>query len=256
MLFVLDIGNTQMVAGVFSGDRLINSWRMRTERNKTSDELGIQFYSFLEHSDIRVSDIDGIAISNVVPPLTIMLTIMSKKYFHKEPFFVGPGIKTGMPILYDNPKEVGADRIVNAVAAYRKYQSALVVIDFGTATTFDCVSKRGEYIGGIIIPGIEISLEALAERTAKLPKIELVKPEKIIAKNTVSAIQSGIIYGYAGMVDSICEKIRKEMGERDINFIATGGLAHVISKETNFIKEVDENLTLQGLKILYGLNQK
>lgn len=256
MLFVLDIGNTQMVAGVFKDDKLINSWRMRTERNKTSDELGIQFYSFLEHADIKVSDIDGIAISNVVPPLTIMLTIMSKKYFHKEPFFVGPGIKTGMPILYDNPKEVGADRIVNAVAAYKKYQSALVVIDFGTATTFDCVSKRGEYIGGIIIPGIEISLEALAERTAKLPKIELIRPEKVIAKNTVSAIQSGIIFGYAGMVDAICEKIKKEMGEKNINFIATGGLAHVISKETNFIKEVDENLTLKGLKILYELNQK
>ncbi|MCX7770488.1 MAG: type III pantothenate kinase [Proteobacteria bacterium] len=256
MLFVLDIGNTQMVAGVFKEDRLINSWRMRTERNKTADELGIQFYSFLEHSNIRVDDIDGIAISNVVPPLTIMLTIMSKKYFHREPFFVGPGIKTGMPILYDNPKEVGADRIVNAVAAYKKYKTALVVIDFGTATTFDCVSKRGEYIGGIIIPGIEISLEALAERTAKLPKIELVKPQTVIAKNTVSAIQSGIIYGYAGMVDAICEKIKNEMEEKEINFIATGGLAHVISKETSYIKEVDENLTLQGLKILYELNQK
>lgn len=256
MLFVLDIGNTQIVAGVISGDRVIHSWRMRTERNKTSDELGIQFYNFLEHSGIKVEEIEGIAISNVVPPLTIILTIMCKKYFHKEPFFVGPGIKTGMPILYDNPKEVGADRIVNAVSAYRKYKNALVVIDFGTATTFDCVSKKGEYIGGIIIPGIEISLEALAERTAKLPKIELIKPATVIAKNTVSAIQSGIIYGYAGMVDAICEKIHKEMGEEKINFIATGGLANVIAKETKYIEEVDENLTLYGLKILYELNQK
>lgn len=256
MLFVLDIGNTQMVAGVFREDKILNSWRMRTEKNKTADELGIQFYSFLEHACIDVKDIKGIAISNVVPPLTIMLSIMSKKYFHKEPFFVGPGIKTGMPILYDNPKEVGADRIVNAVAAYKKYNKALVVIDFGTATTFDCVSDKGEYIGGIIIPGIEISLEALSERTAKLPKIELLKPPTVIAKNTVAAIQSGIVYGYAGMVDAICEKIIKEMNVKKIIFIATGGLATVIAKETKYIECVDENLTLEGLRILYELNQK
>jgi type III pantothenate kinase len=256
MLFVIDIGNTQIVAGLIKSDQVIHSWRMRTEKNKTADELGIQFYNFIEHVGVDIKEIEGIAISNVVPPLTIMLTIMSRKYFHKEPFFVGPGIKTGMPILYDNPKEVGADRIVNAVAGYNKYKTALVVIDFGTATTFDCVSKKGEYIGGVIIPGIEISLEALSERTAKLPKIELIKPGNVIAKNTVSAIQSGIIYGYAGMVDAICEKIKQEMGEKTINYIATGGLAHVIAKESTFIQEVDENLTLKGLKILYELNQK
>lgn len=254
MLFVIDVGNTQIAAGIFKGEKILNSWRVRTEKNRTADELGILFYNFIEHSQIAVSDITGIAISNVVPPLTITLSRMSKKYFHQDAFFVGPGIKTGMPILYDNPKEVGADRIVNAVAAYNKYKKPLVIVDFGTATTFDCVSKKGEYLGGVIIPGIEISLEALSERTAKLPKIELIRPEKIIGKNTVSAIQAGIVYGYAGMVDAICEKIKHEMNEKSLKFIATGGLATVISKETSHIEIVEEHLTLYGLKLLYEMN--
>lgn len=256
MLFVIDVGNTQIAAGVIENDEIKYSWRIRTEKNRTADELGIVFYNFIEHAGIDIANIVGIAISNVVPPLTITLSRMSKKYFHQEPFFVGPGIKTGMPILYDNPKEVGADRIVNAVAAYHKYQKPLVIVDFGTATTFDCVSSKGEYLGGVIIPGIEISLEALSERTAKLPKIELVKPDRVIGKNTVSAIQSGIIFGYAGMVDAICEKIKDEMDVKGLKFLATGGLAHVISKETKHIKIVEENLTLEGLKILYELNRK
>lgn len=256
MLLVIDVGNTQTVIGVFKGDVITNSWRIRTDKNMTADELGILLYNFIEHANISVSSINGIAISNVVPPLTINLIRMCKKYFNQDPFLVGPGIKTGMPILYDNPKEVGADRIVNAVAGYHKYKCALVVVDFGTATTFDCVSKRGEYLGGVIIPGIEISLEALAERTAKLPKIELIKPERVIGKNTVSAIQSGIIHGYAGMVDAICEKIKKEMNEKNLKFIATGGLAVVISKETTHIEKVEEHLTLEGLKLLYEMNEK
>lgn len=256
MLFVIDVGNTQIAAGIIENEEIKYSWRIRTEKNRTADELGIVFYNFIEHANIDISDIMGIAISNVVPPLTITLSRMSKKYFHQEPFFVGPGIKTGMPILYDNPKEVGADRIVNAVAAYHKYQKPLVIVDFGTATTFDCVSSKGEYLGGVIIPGIEISLEALSERTAKLPKIELVKPDRVIGKNTVSAIQSGIIFGYAGMVDAICEKIKDEMNVKGIKFLATGGLANVISKETKHIKIVEENLTLEGLRILYELNTK
>lgn len=255
MLFVIDVGNTQIVAGIFNGDKVTHSWRIRTEKNRTADELGILFYNFLEHSDIAIEAIDGVAISNVVPPLTINLTRMSRKYFHREPFFVGPGIKTGMPIIYDNPKEVGADRIVNAVAAYNKHKRPLVIVDFGTATTFDCVSKKGEYVGGVIIPGIEISLDALAEKTAKLPKIELVKPEKVIGKNTIVAIQAGIIYGYAGMVDAICAKIKEEMREKSLMFIATGGLATVISKETAYIEAVEEHLTLEGLKFLYELNR-
>lgn len=254
MLFVIDVGNTQIAAGIFKGENIIHSWRLRTEKNRTADEMGILFYNFFEHSGIKVSDIRGIAISNVVPPLTFSFSLMSKKYFHTEPFMIGPGIKTGMPILYDNPREVGADRIVNAVAAYKKYEKPLVVVDFGTATTFDCVTAKGEYTGGVIIPGIEISLEALAERTAKLPKIELIRPEKVIGKNTVSAIQSGIIYGYAGMVDAICEKIKEEMGAKTLKFIATGGLAGVISRETTHIESVEENLTLEGLKILYEMN--
>lgn len=256
MLLVIDVGNTQIASGVFYENRITNSWRIRSEKNRTSDELGIMFYNFIEHANIKISDIRGIAISNVVPPLTITLLRMCKKYFEQEPFFVGPGIKTGMPILYDNPKEVGADRIVNAVAAYNKYKTPLVIVDFGTATTFDCVSKKGEYLGGVIIPGIEISLEALAERTAKLPKIELIKPERVIGKNTVSAIQSGIIYGYAGMVDAICEKIKLDMNEKGLKFVSTGGLAAVISKETTYIESVEEHLTLEGLKLLYEMNLK
>ncbi|GAB4435081.1 MAG: type III pantothenate kinase [bacterium] len=256
MLLVIDVGNTQIASGIFYENKLTNSWRIRSEKNRTADELGIMFYNFIEHAGIKVSDIKGIAISNVVPPLTITLSRMCKKYFNKEPFFIGPGIKTGMPILYDNPREVGADRIVNAVAAYNKYKKPLVIVDFGTATTFDCVSKKGEYLGGVIIPGIEISLEALAERTAKLPKIELVKTEKVIGKNTVSAIQSGIIYGYAGMVDAICEKIKEEMNDRGLRFLATGGLATIIAKETTYIEAVEEHLTLEGLKLLYEMNVK
>ncbi len=256
MLFVIDVGNTQIAAGVFKDEKIIHSWRLRTEKNITPDELGIFFYSFFEHANLKVTDIGGIAISNVVPPLTITLTRMAKKYFHKEPFFIGPGIKTGMPILYDNPKEVGADRIVNAVAAFNKFKKPLVIVDFGTATTFDCVSGKGEYLGGVIIPGIEISLEALAERTAKLPKIELIKPERVIGKNTVSAIQAGIVYGYAGMVDAICEKIKAEMKVSGLKFIATGGLATVISRETVHIESVEEHLTLEGLKLLYEMNMR
>jgi type III pantothenate kinase len=255
MLFVIDVGNTQIMAGIFKGEEIIHSWRLRTEKNRTADEMGILFYNFFEHAGISTSDIEGIAISNVVPPLTFTFSLMSKRYFHREPFMIGPGIKTGMPILYDNPKEVGADRIVNAVAAYKKYSEALVVVDFGTATTFDCVTSKGEYIGGVIIPGIEISLEALAERTAKLPKIELVRPDRVIGKNTVSAIQSGIIYGYAGMVDAICGKLKEEMSEDNLRFIATGGLATVISRESAYIQDVNSNLTLEGLKILYELNK-
>ncbi len=256
MLFVIDVGNTHIASGVYKKDKLINSFRVRTEKSRTADELGMLFLSFFKYYNIDVSDIRGIAISNVVPPLTLTINMMCKKYFNRDPFFVGPGIKTGMPILYDNPKEVGADRIVNAVAAYKKYKKSLVVIDFGTATTFDCVSKKGEYLGGVIIPGIEISLEALAERTAKLPKIELTTPDRVIGKNTISAIQAGIIFGYAGMIDAICEKIKKEMGDKNIGFYATGGLANVISKETRYIEVVEPNLTLEGLKILYEMNEK
>lgn len=256
MLFVIDVGNTHIACGVYKGDQLINSFRVRTEKNRTADELGLLFLNFFKHFEINLWEIRGVAISNVVPPLTYTINVMCKKYFKREPFFVGPGIKTGMPILYDNPKEVGADRIVNSVAAYKKYKKALVVIDFGTATTFDCVTKKGEYIGGVIIPGIEISLEALAERTAKLPKIELVRPERVIGRTTISAIQSGIIFGYAGMVDSICEKIKLEMKEKELGFYATGGLASVIAKETKYIEEVEPNLTLEGLKILYEMNEK
>ena len=256
MLLAIDIGNTNIVFGVFENKKLIHHWRIVTQKDKTEDEYGILIENLYRMANLDLNKTKGVIISSVVPPMVRTMEELCQKYFHITPLFVGPGIKTGMAVRYDNPHEVGADRIVNAVAAYKKYRKALVIIDFGTATTFDCVTNKGEYIGGVIIPGIEISLEALAERTAKLPKIELVTPDKVIGKNTISAIQSGIIFGYAGMVDAICEKIKKEMKDKNIGFYATGGLAGVISKETKHIEGVEPNLTLEGLKILYEMNEK
>jgi type III pantothenate kinase len=255
MLLVIDVGNTDTVLGVYDGDELVHNWRIRTNAGSTVDEYGIMIYNLYKASRISSRAIKDIIISCVVPPMLNILEPLSRKYFNVKPLIVGPGIKTGMPIFYDNPKEVGADRIVNAVASFTKYKCELIVVDFGTATTFDYISSGGEYIGGCIAPGIMISTEALFERTAKLPRVELVKPKTIIAKDTVSSMQAGIMYGYAGLVDGIVGRMREETGSSAL-VVATGGLAGIIAPQTSTIDVVENMLTLEGLRIIYTINAK
>ncbi len=255
MLLVIDVGNTNTVVGVFDGEKLVQSWRVRTVANHTVDEYGMLIYSLYKSSKISTKSISDIIISCVVPPMLNILEPLCEKYFHIKPLIVEPGIKTGMPIQYDNPREVGADRIVNAVAAFEKYKTDLIIVDFGTATTFDYVSVKGEYLGGCIAPGIVISSEALFERASKLPRVEFKKPKTIIAKDTISSMQAGIMFGYAGLVDGIVERMKAEV-KSNPTVIATGGLAGVIAPETKCIEIVDENLTLEGLRIIHLKNKQ
>ncbi len=255
MLLVIDIGNTNIVLGVYKRDHLVDSWRLGTKKGRTCDEYGILIKEILGFSSIECGSIKSAVISSVVPPLESTIVQMAIKYFNIEPLIIGPGIKTGMPILYENPKEVGADRIVNSVAAFRKYNKSLIVVDFGTATTFDLVSNKGEYVGGVIAPGIGISVEALFQRASKLPRIDLIRPDKVIGRNTVNSIQSGIIYGYVGLVDGIVRKMKKEAKDLSV-VIATGGFAGLIAQESIEISEVSENLTLDGLRIIYKMNER
>lgn len=254
MLLAIDAGNTNIVLGIYEGDRLIERWRVSTDRQKTYDEYGILIKNLFDYHGHQFADIKAIAIASVVPPLMTALAKMSQEYFDIQPLVIGPGIKTGMPIKFDNPREIGADRIVNAVAAYEAYGSPLVVVDFGTATTFDVVSRQGEYIGGAISPGIGISTEALFARAAKLPRVELIKPQNVITKNTVNGLQAGIIYGFAGQVDGIVKRMKKELGEEAF-VVATGGLAELIASESETIQKVDPWLTLEGLRIIYLKNR-
>ena len=254
MLLVLDVGNTNTVLGLFDGAELVHDWRIRTVVDHTVDEYGMLIYNLYKTSRISSRKIRDIIISCVVPPMLNILEPLCRKYFSLKPLIVGPGVKTGMPIFYDNPKEVGADRIVNAVAGYEKYKQDLIIVDFGTATTFDYVSARGEYMGGCIAPGIMISSEALFERAAKLPRVELSKPRSIVAKDTVSSMQAGIMYGYAGLVDGICDRIKVEVKSNPL-VVATGGLAKIVAPETKNINVVDDMLTLEGLRIIYLRNQ-
>lgn len=254
MLLVIDIGNSNIALGVYDKKTLIQQWRVRTTKDKTKDEYGILIEELFVLNKINKSKIKDVALSCVVPPLLPVMVEMLKEYFRVTPMVIEPGIKTGMPILYDNPREVGADRIVNSVAAFEKYKGPLIVIDFGTATTFDAVSKKGEYLGGVICPGIIISSEALFEHTAKLPKIEFIKPKRVIGKNTISSMQSGIIFGYAGLVDAIVIRMKKEM-DGSPTVIATGGLANIISKESKTIKTTEPFLTLEGLRIIFERNR-
>ena len=254
MLLVFDIGNTNMVLGVYDGDNLVRDWRINTDLNKTSDEYGVLIKRLFDASNISLSVVDAIIVSSVVPAVMHSLENFCRKYCNISPMVVGPGIKTGLNIKYEDPKMVGADRIVNAVAAISKYNCPVIIIDFGTATTYCAVSKKGEYIGGAISPGMKISSEALFQKASKLPRVELVTPETVICKDTVSAMQAGIIYGYAGQVEKIVGLMKKELKDEETLVIATGGLANMISQETNAIDVIDPNLTLEGLRIIYEKN--
>ena len=253
LLLCIDVGNTQTVLGTFRGWEITDRWRIRSDRGRTADEYGHLIKDLLRGSGCDSDSLAGIVVSCVVPPARQALIEMSKTGFNMEPLVIGPGIKTGMPILYDNPKEVGADRIANTVAAFERYKKALIVIDFGTAITFDVVSANGEYVGGVIFPGIQISLDALFLKASKLPRVELEMPKNVIGKNTINSIQSGIIHGYACLVDSLVDRISREMNDSPY-VVATGGLSSVLAGESRSIKEVLPDLTLEGLRILYERN--
>ncbi|MBI4389735.1 MAG: type III pantothenate kinase [Nitrospinae bacterium] len=254
MLLAIDVGNSNNVIGLFLGDKLLTHWRIRTEWNRTADEYWVLIKEFIVLNKADAETIDAIVISCVVPPLIPILEEMSRKYFSCVPLIVGPGIKTGLPILYRNPAEVGADRIVNAVAGFEKYGGPLIIVDFGTATTFDAVSKKGEYLGGAIFPGVQISLEALFRNTAKLPRVDLTAPGQAIGKSTVESIQSGAVYGFVGMIDSMVTRFRGEMGQK-ARAIATGGNGQLIASKTETIDIFDPFLTLDGLRILHEKNR-
>jgi len=254
MILVVDVGNTNIVMGVYDNKHLLHSWRLGTDKDKTSDEYGLLMLGLLNVEKINGEGIDAVVMSSVVPQIMYTLEHTIRKYFKVEPLLVGPGTKTGINIKYENPKDVGADRIVNAVAGLEIYGGPLIIVDFGTATTFCAITKRREYLGGVICPGIRISADALFQKAAKLPKIDLVKPETVIGRNTVTSMQSGIIFGYVGQVDYIVNKIKKEMQEENIKVIATGGLARLIASESKTIDEVNSMLTLEGLRIIYEKN--
>ncbi|MBT1074631.1 type III pantothenate kinase [Geobacter grbiciae] len=255
MLLVIDVGNTNIVLGIYDGQRLVRDWRISTDKAKTSDEYGILIRELFRGAGIDFKDVKSIIISSVVPTLSGVLERLSRSYFGYSPLVVGPGIRTGMPIQYDNPKEVGADRIVNAVAGYEKYNTSLIIVDFGTATTFDYVNRKGEYCGGAIAPGLVISMEALFQRASKLPRVDIVKPPAVIARNTVNSMQAGIFYGYVGLVDEIVARMKAESKDTP-RIIATGGLAGLIAPESKTIEAVEEYLTLEGLRILYERNRE
>jgi type III pantothenate kinase len=257
VLLAIDIGNTNVTLGAFdwrSEERLREHWRLATHREQTSDEVAITLRALFDAASLPPGEITDVIISSVVPPLLPIWERVCTKLFDRPPLIVGPGIRTGMPVLYENPREVGADRIVNAVAAYELHGGPIVAVDFGTATTFDCVSEAGEYLGGAIFPGIHISMEALFERASMLHRVEIARPKSVIGKTTTGSLQSGLLYGYAGMVDSMVTRIRDELGEAT-RCIATGGLAQRIASESRCIERVEPFLTLEGLRILFEKNR-
>lgn len=258
MLLAIDIGNTNIVLGVFDGDRLEMSWRLATLRERTVDELGIWTMQLFEYGRIEPSRVEAVVISSVVPPLTRTATMMSERYFKHLPLVVDGETRTGMPVLYENPAEVGADRIVNGVAAYERYgRSAarpVIVVDFGTATTFDVITARGEYLGGVICPGIQISADALFQRAARLPRVDVRQPKTVVGRTTIAAMESGLFYGYAGLVDGLVHRIRGEVDGAAVS-VATGGLADVIAPATPAIEHLDPDLTLHGLRLVWRRNQ-
>lgn len=255
MLLVIDVGNSNIVLGVYERKKLLAHWRLGTDRERTSDEFGIYFMGFFNHQGLKVEDIEAVIIASVVPQIMYSLEHAVRKYFKHEPMIVGPGIKTGINIKYENPREVGADRIADAVAAHELYGGSLIVIDFGTATTFSAIASKGEFLGGVICPGIKISAEALFQKTAKLPRVELVRTDTVIGKNTAVSIQAGILYGYVGQVNHIVSKMKMEMKDENIRVIATGGLARLIAVESGIIDEINPTLTLEGLRFIFEKNK-
>ena len=255
MILAIDVGNTNIKYGVFDGEKLIASFRVSSRLSRTADEYGSVLVNLLTDSGVNKSQIDGIIISSVIPSLNYTICHMCEYFFGVSPIMVGPGVKTGLNIKADNPKEVGADIIVNSVSAFTKYGGPVITIDFGTATTFNVVSEKCELLGVVIAPGIKTSLEGLVSKTAQLPTIELSAPKTVIGKNTKHCMQSGLIFGFAGLVDNIIYKIKKELKVEDINVVATGGLGEIIAKEVKSIKIVDRTLTLDGLKKIYQLNK-
>jgi type III pantothenate kinase len=253
VLLVIDVGNTNIVYGLFDGERLLHQFRVETGRGRTSDEYAVTLRQLLDMHDVDAGAVDAAVVASVVPALTDTMVKLVKSAFGRDAMVVGPGVRTGMAILIENPREVGADRIVNAVAAFEQVKGGVIVVDFGTATTFDCVTPKGEYLGGVIAPGIQISAEALFARAAKLPRVEIARPPKVVGRNTLLSMQSGIVYGYVGLVDGLVERIRAEVGY-PCRVIATGGLAPLIAPLSHTIEAVEEELTLVGLRLLYERN--
>ena len=254
MLLAMDVGNTNVTLGVYRDEEMAGHWRLKTDSGRTADEWGILIRNLFAAAGLDTAEVSAVAISSVVPPLDSVMVEMAERYFHARPLFVGPGVKTGVAVLVDNPQEVGADRIVNAAAAFHKYGGPCVVADFGTAITFDAVSSRGEYLGGIICPGIGISAEALFSRTARLPRVDLREPAKLIGTNTVASIQSGLYYGAIGMVDGVLSRMIEVLG-KETKCVATGGQARTVCRGSKYLRTVDDDLTLDGLRIIWGRNR-
>lgn len=255
MLLVIDIGNSNIVMGTYVDKKLMKHWRISTDRQKTGDEYGMLINELFNYQGVELKEVENIIMSSVVPPLVVPMTKMCERYFKIHPLIVGPGIKTGIKLNYENPRAIGADRIVNVIGAFEQYGGNLIVIDIGTATTFDVVAENGDFLGGAIAPGIATSADALFNQTAKLPKVELVAPKNIVCHNTIQGMQAGIIYGYVGQIDEVVRRIREELNQPNMKVIATGGFAKMIARESKTIEKVDHFLTLTGLRVLYERNK-